>query len=236
MNIFIAEDEPLAAAKLKLFLQKLGEIDIRVFDNGVSLLACLADATPDILFLDIHMPGATGMQVMERISQSGNQRRIQIIITSAYEQYALDSFNYNVTDYLLKPYTLDRLRLALEKARNNIRLQNLDRQASAETIVIKCDGSNVIVALPDIVLIESLKDYVRIVTSDGQKFVTMGTLASFEERLPESFLRIHRSFLINLNHLEAFNSQIVKMADGSQITIGRTYREHFDEIISKNMS
>ena len=232
LNIFIAEDEPLAAAKLKLFLQKLGETDVRVFDNGVSLLARLTEETPDVLLLDIHMPGATGMQVMERIGLS-KQNTVQIIVTSAYEQYALESFNYNVTDYLLKPYTFERLRVALEKAKTNIRLRNLDKQASAEVITVRCDGKSVIIPVQDIVLLESLKDYVRIVTSDRQKRITMGTLGSFADKLPEDFVRIHRSYLININHLSEYNSQTVTMLDGSQISIGRTYREQFESILPK---
>ena len=232
LNIFIAEDEPLAAAKLKLFLQKLGETDVRVFDNGVSLLARLTEEIPDVLLLDIHMPGATGMQVMERIGLT-KQNTMQIIVTSAYEQYALESFNYNVTDYLLKPYTLERLRVALEKAKTNIRLLNLDKQTSAEVITVRCDGKSVIIPVQDIVLLESLKDYVRIVTSDRQKRITMGTLGSFADKLPEDFVRIHRSYLININHLSEYNSQTVTMLDGSQISIGRTYREQFESILPK---
>lgn len=232
MLVYIAEDEPLASAKLKLFLQKFGESDISIFDNGISLLAHLAEEQPDILFLDIHMPGATGMQVMERLSKTG-KNDIQIIITSAYEQYALDSFNFNVTDYLLKPYTLDRLRLALEKAKNNIRLKNLDKQANAQTITIRCDGRNIIIPVNDIVYLEALKDYVKIVTTDGTKRITIGTLASFENTLPSEFVRIHRSFVINVSHLIEFNSQTVIMLDGSQITIGRTYREQFDNLLLK---
>ena len=232
LNIFIAEDEPLAAAKLKLFLQKLGETDVRVFDNGVSLLARLTEEIPDVLLLDIHMPGATGMQVMERIGLT-KQNTMQIIVTSAYEQYALESFNYNVTDYLLKPYTFERLRVALEKAKTNIRLRNLDKQTSAEVITVRCDGKSVIIPVQDIVLLESLKDYVRIVTSDRQKRITMGTLGSFADKLPSDFVRIHRSYLININHLSEYNSQTVTMLDGSQISIGRTYREQFESILPK---
>ena len=232
LNIFIAEDEPLAAAKLKLFLQKLGETDVRVFDNGMSLLARLTEEIPDVLFLDIHMPGATGMQVMERIGIS-KHNAIQIIVTSAYEQYALESFNYNVTDYLLKPFTLERLHVALDKAKTNIRLRNLEKQASTEVITVRCEGKSVIIPVQDIVLLESLKDYVRIVTTGHHKHITMGTLGSFAERLPEDFVRIHRSYLVNIGHIKAFSSQTVTMIDGSQIAIGRTYREQIEAILPK---
>ena len=233
LKILIAEDEPLASAKLKMFLQKLGETDVRVFDNGISLLAYLADDVTDVLFLDIHMPGATGMQVMERLQVNNKTDKIQIIITSAYEQYAIESFNFNVTDYLLKPYTIERLSSALEKARNNIRLRILDKQTNSDTITIRCDGRSVIIPASEIVLVESLKDYVRFVTLDGQKRMTMGTLASFEEKLPSYFVRIHRSFVVNLNHIQEYNSQTVIMCDGAKISIGRTYREQIENLLLK---
>lgn len=233
MKIFIAEDEPLASAKLKLFLQKLGETNVYVFDNGLSLLAKISEEVPETLFLDIHMPGATGMQVMDLMQQKGI-KGTQIIITSAYEQYALDSFNFNVTDYLLKPYTLDRLSQALEKARTNIRLLSLDKQVNSETISFRCEGRTIIVPVSEIVSLESLKDYVRIVTTDGQKRLTLGTLGSFEERLPKEFIRVHRSFIINLNHIVEIGNQSVIMLGGVEIAIGKTYREQFGNVFLKN--
>jgi len=233
MNIYIAEDEPLASAKLKLFLQKIGEKgEIRVFDNGISLLASLQDSLPDILFLDIQMPGANGMQVLERMAEIG-LKSTQIIITSAFEQYALQSFGFSVTDYLLKPYTLDRLKQAVDKAKNNIRLQSLDKQINTCTISVRVDGRNVMIPSNEIVYLESLKDYVRIVTNDGQKRLTLGTLSSFEEKLTDDFLRVHRSFIINLNHILDFNSQTVTMLGKLEISIGKTYREQFDKLLSK---
>ncbi len=230
-RIFVAEDEPLASAKLKLFLQKLEETDVRVFDNGMSLLARLTEETPDVLFLDIQMPGATGVEVMERLKYS--EKKIQIIVTSAFEQYALESFNYNVTDYLLKPYTLDRLRVALEKAKTNIRLLQLDKQVNTESISFRCDGKTVKVPVSEIVSLESLKDYVRISGVDGQKWVTMGTMSSFEDKLPEDFIRVHRSFIVNINHIVEFNSQTITVVGGAQIAIGRTYREQFENLLPK---
>ena len=121
MKIYIAEDEPLASAKLKLFLEKLNEQgDISIFDNGISALAAIDRERPDLLFLDIQMPGMTGIDIMQRISG------IPVIVTSAYDNYAIDSFSFNATDYLLKPYTLERLKMAVEKAKKVIRLNQLD--------------------------------------------------------------------------------------------------------------
>lgn len=223
LNIFIAEDEPLAAAKLKMFLQKLGETQCMHFEDGISLLAMLEKEKPEVLFLDIQMPGATGLQVMEKINMLG-YKNIQIIITSAYDQYAIDSFNYNVTDYLLKPYTLERLESALTKAKNNIRLLNLDERINQDIITIKCEGRSVNISLNDIIYFESLKDYVKIVLHDNRKLLTLGTLSSFENRLNEDFSRVHRSYIINKKAITETDGHSVTMSNGFNISIGKTYR------------
>lgn len=226
LNIYIAEDEPLAFAKLKLFLQQTGEATlIRHFDNGVALLAALdTEAAPDLLFLDIQMPGMTGMEVLERLT--GN---FPIIITSAYEQYALPSFGFNVTDYLLKPYTPQRLAQALTKAKEQIRLHRLDQQQS--TITVKCEGKTEVLPLQDIICIESLRDYVRINLDGNRPKLVLETLSSFEQMLPETdFVRVHRSYIINIHWIVSFDRQTVGLRNGLQVPIGKTYKEQFERI------
>ena len=223
LNIFIAEDEPLASAKLKMFLQKLGETNSMIFDNGISLLAKLTEETPDILFLDIQMPGKTGMQVMEAISARG-YKNIQIIITSAFDQYAIQSFNFNVTDYLLKPYTLERLQQALAKAKNNIRLKNLDEQVNQDVITVKSDGREINIPLADILYFAALKDYTRIMLVNHNRIITLGTLSSFENKLSQDFHRIHRSFFINTKYIKEKTGHSITMTNDFVISIGKTYR------------
>lgn len=237
MKLYIAEDEPLAAAKLKLFLGKLGEDDICVFDNGISLLAAIksdfeAGTLPSAMFIDVQMPGMTGMQVLDNLKNS-SINGIQVVVTSAYDQYALESFGYNVTDYLLKPYSLDRLRQALDKVKNNIRLNALDNQSNKDVITIRSDGKNVIVPVLDIICLEALKDYVRLYTIDGQKRLVLGTLSSFEEKLPADFIRVHRSYIINISHITDFNNQSVTLHNGMAIAVGKTYREQIDKLLNK---
>jgi len=221
MKIYIAEDEPLAAAKLKLFIEKLGEgPDITHFDNGVSALAAIQREAPDVLFLDIQMPGMTGMEVLECL---GNQKS-QVIITSAYDQYALPAFGFHVTDYLLKPYTIERLGEALKKAKETIRLKQLDQQVNATTLSIRCDGRDEVVHTADIIALESLKDYVRISLNNHQHRLVLAPLSSFESQLPDEFVRIHRSFIINKQAIVAIDGNEVTMCDGSKYSVGKTYR------------
>lgn len=222
MKIYIAEDEPLASAKLKLFLEKLNEQgDISIFDNGISALAAIDRERPDLLFLDIQMPGMTGIDIMQRISG------IPVIVTSAYDNYAIDSFSFNATDYLLKPYTLERLKMAVEKAKKVIRLNQLEQENLGSQLTIRCDGKTEVLNENDILWIESLKDYVRIVTSDGKHHLTLGALSAFEQQLnPDTFARVHRSFIINLSKVKSSGAQMVTMSDGTEIPIGRKYKSN----------
>lgn len=226
MRIYIAEDEPLAAAKLKLFLEKLGEgSDLRHFDNGVTALSAVLDQVPDLLFLDIHMPGLSGMEILARLSTEPKLQNLPVIITSAYDQYAIDSFGYNVTDYLLKPFTLERLEQALRKAKQTIRLQQLQRQLDSSSLSIRCDGKTEILQTSDILLLESLKDYVRIMTRDGRSRTVLGTLTNFEEQLPASdFMRIHRSYIINVHEIQEIGPSQIRLSSGTSVPVGKTYR------------
>lgn len=222
MRIYITEDEPLAAQKLQLFLQKLGEHteDITLFDNGEKLLDALQkEPFPDLLFLDIQMPGLTGLEVLGRLQEDATQ--LKVIITSAYDQYAIDGFNFGVTDYLLKPYTLDRLRQALAKVRPE------------PVINIRCEGRTERIRVQDIVCLESNKDYTCFTLEDGRRLMTLGTLSGFEQQLPESaFARVQRSYIVGLKHVQSYNSQIVLLSTGVEVPIGKTYRESFSAAIS----
>jgi len=222
MKIYIAEDEPLAAAKLKLFLEKLGEgQDVSTFDNGISVLAAIDRELPDLLFLDIQMPGMSGMEVLQRT------QGLPVIITSAYDQYAIDSYNLNVTDYLLKPYTLDRLKSAIDKGKKIIRLNQLDEQDKGLLITIRVDGSTEKFNSSEILYFESLKDYVKVVMTNNRTRLTLGRLNGFEEQLSNvSFIRVHRSYLINSQKIASQSAASFIMADGKEIPIGRKYKQN----------
>ncbi|MBP5499661.1 MAG: response regulator transcription factor [Bacteroidales bacterium] len=224
MRIFIAEDEPLAAQKLQLFLQKLGEEDTTVFDNGANLVEALKTTPkPDLLFLDIQMPGLTGIEVLQHLQtpeqQKGN-KELKVIITSAYDQYAIDGFNFGVADYLLKPYTLDRLRQALAKVRPE------------QVINIRVEGRTVPIRVTDIVSLSAQKDYTEFTLADGQKLLTIGTLTGFEQQLPAMlFSRIQRSYLVGLRHVKNYSASVVSLTTSEELPIGRTYRDSFRQAL-----
>lgn len=222
MRIYITEDEPLAAQKLLLFLQRLGEQleNITLFENGEKLMEALRQPSlPDLLFLDIQMPGMTGLEVLSQLQAETNM--LKVIITSAYDQYAIDGFNFGVTDYLLKPYTLDRLRQALAKVRPE------------PVINIRCEGRTERIRVQDIVCLESNKDYTCFTLDDGRRLMTLGTLSGFEQQLPESsFARVQRSYIVGLKHVQSYNSQRVVLSSGDEVPIGKTFRDSFSSAIS----
>lgn len=231
MIIFIAEDEPLAAQKLQFFLQKLGERaeDISIFDNGAMLVQAIdSGRVPALLFLDIQMPQMTGLEVLSRLQALGLDT--QVIITSAYDRYAIDGFNYGVTDYLLKPYTLDRLRQALAK----VRTAPVQEVHATPTIDIRCEGRTERIRVADIVCLQADKDYTQITLSDGRRLSTLGTLTSFEQQLPtQDFIRVQRSHIIALSHVRSYSSQSVTLTTGDTVPIGKTYRDAVEERIAK---
>lgn len=224
MRIYIAEDEPLAAQKLKLFLQKLGESaeDITHFGNGAMLVEALHDDqhAPDLIFLDIQMPQMTGIEVLGHMQQAMGQQAPKVIITSAFERYAIDGFNFGVIDYLLKPYTLERLRQALSKVRVE------------PTIDLRSEGQTLRIRVADIVCLEALKDYTQFSLSDGRRITTLGTLSSYEQQLPsQSFVRVQRSHVIAIRHILSYSSQSVCLTTGIEVPIGKTYRDAFTDRI-----
>ena len=236
MKIYIAEDEPLAAAKLKLFLEKAGVGgDITYFSDGEKLQEALklGPTMPDVIFLDIQMPNLTGLEflmILHQQSLTQGKRKPDIIITTAFDQYAIDGFNYGVTDYLLKPYTLDRLRQALNKV-------HYEPQASSElpeaVLGIRCEGRIECLKVADIVCLVALKDYTQFRMADGSSYNTLGTLSGFEQQLPaHQFARVQRSYIVGLKHVRSYNSQSLILSTGEEVPLGKTYRESFESFIN----
>jgi DNA-binding LytR/AlgR family response regulator len=228
LHIYIIEDEPLAAEKLRLFVRRAEpDCDVRIFHDGLNALSALQDEVPELIFLDIEMPGLTGIELLERLQP---QRRPQVIITSAYEKYALAGFQLSVTDYLLKPYTYERLVAALGKAKEALRLRDLDSSARRRTLTFRSDLRTEVVDMAQIIYVEAMKDYVRIVTPQ-RKMMTQQTLSAIEELLPaDTFLRIHRSYIVNREHVVSYSSGEVTLSDGTTLGIGKTYREQVKNV------
>lgn len=227
INCIIADDEPLARNVIKNHISRLERLQVvAVCTNGAEAFSAMRERYADLIFLDIQMPQVSGLDLLRTV-----RKRPAVIITTAYKEFALDGFDLNVLDYLVKPISFERFLQAIDKYENWITPGHNDRvQVLTDTslvssepfIYVKTEKERVKIELQEILYIEGIKDHIRINTlNDG--IVTYQTLNYFEERLPDSlFLRIHRSFIIGTNHINSFSASKIKIGDAS-FTIGRTY-------------
>jgi two-component system LytT family response regulator len=229
------DDEPLALDLISDYISKLPFLTlVQTTTSAIEGLQLLQSENIDLVFLDIQMPEITGLQFLKIANN-----RCRIILTTAYSEYAVDGFEHNVIDYLLKPFSFERFYKAAEKAKLAVeQLQVLTgkEQVPADNsfIFIKTDSKIVKVDLPDILFIEGLKDYISIITRQD-KLVTLQNLKIMEEGLPpELFSRVHKSYIIALNKIDSIEKNRIFIGN-HVIPIGETYREiFFKTIAAKN--
>jgi DNA-binding LytR/AlgR family response regulator len=233
LKCMIIDDEPLAIQLLANHISKISFLELAsTFTNPMEGLISFNSAPVNLIFLDIQMPQLTGIQFMKLL-----QNRAQVIITSAYEQYAIDGFEHNVTDYLLKPISFDRFYKAVEKAYN---LTNPAHQlesnqniypATGGYIFVKVETKMVRVELDDILFIEGLKNYVSIFTRT-KRIVALQVMKQLEEILPpDRFLRVHKSYIVAVDKINSVERQEIYIND-KIIPIGITYQEPFFKMLN----
>ncbi|MCB2220520.1 MAG: LytTR family DNA-binding domain-containing protein [Bacteroidetes bacterium] len=222
----IVDDEPLAIDALSMLIQKFEDLEIAgVCSDAFQAHEFLRTHQIDLMFLDIQMPEISGINFLESLPSPPH-----VIFTTAHREYALDAFELNVVDYLLKPISQQRLMKAINKyyqlaiGRGHM---NVDKTMTEETIdkflYVKADRKTVKIPIHDILFIEGLKDYVRIITTD-QNVITHKSLADLEQTLPESaFSRVHRSYIVALDKITSFTAEDVEIGK-EEIPIGRTYK------------
>ncbi|MFH6602083.1 LytR/AlgR family response regulator transcription factor [Maribacter algicola] len=221
LKAIVVDDEPLAVDVLKNYIDQIKELHLaKTFSNAIDAYTYVQANHLDIIFLDINMPVLGGLDFLENLKV-----KPMVVITSAHEEYALKSFELEVIDYLVKPIPFPRFLKAVNRI---IELKNPKgdpSQASSEKahIFIKVDKKKLQkIHLNDILVVESLKDYIRIKTKTD-KFIIHKTLGSFTDELPaDRFLRIHRSFTIALDKVDAVEGNSLEV-DGIRYTIGRSY-------------
>lgn len=232
---FIVDDEPIAIDILNTYLNRLEGFAVKAsFTNPIQAFEALQHARIDLLFLDIQMPELTGLDLLKSLHQ-----RPEVILTTAYRKFALDGYELDVVDYLLKPVSFERFLKAVDKFHARVGKASAGGVATTVgpdeslSIFVRADRKNIKIPLSDILYLESLKDYVRIVTAGG-KILTKQTLTHFEEHLPaDRFLRTHRSFLVARDKVTALSAHGMEI--GKQlIPVGRQYKQQVADNILKN--
>jgi DNA-binding LytR/AlgR family response regulator len=220
----IIEDEPLALEKTSGFVNKVPFLQLSAtFDNALSGLNYLNNNNVDLLFLDINMDELSGIELLES-SKINNQ----VIITTAYQEYALKGYDLKVTDYLLKPFSFNRFLQAVNKAQENIAHRNSD--SAPDFIFVKTEYRLEKIMLNEITYIEGMRDYRRIHT-DNKRVMTLQNFTEFEKLIPSNIVcRVHKSYMVAINKIVSIERNRIKIA-GQLIPISETYKEHFFQII-----
>ena len=218
IKCIVVDDEPLAVSLLGSYVEKI-PFFVLVFstENPIEALEYIRKNEADLIFLDIQMSELTGINFMKIVGD-----KMKYILTTAYAEYALEGYEHNVIDYLLKPITFDRFQKSALKAQE--RFPNETSQNSY--FFIKSSGQQHKINFDEILYIESIKDYVNIKT-DNQEYIVLDTLKSLENQLPENFARVHKSFILNLDKIEKIDVRNVFLNSGKEIPIGETYKSEF---------
>ncbi len=230
IKCLIIEDEPLAAEVLSDYIDDVPHLTLMgICEDAIYASSFLKEHSVDLIFLDIHLPKLKGLDFLKTLIHPP-----KVILTTAYHQYALQGYEHNVVDYLLKPIDFERFLQAVQKI--DFQTKMVDRTAETKNIqkpfrFFRVNKRNVKVFLDEIRYVESLKEYVRIHTAKD-RLVTKFQIGELEAELKDTnLIRIHRSFLVAKDKIEAYSSSSVEI-DGQQIPIGRTYREDVIKILS----
>lgn len=213
------DDEPLALQIISHYCEQIDFVSLeKTFTSQSEALKHMRKFPVDLLFLDIQMPNKNGIDFYKLLEND-----VIVIFTTAHSEYAVEGFNVNATDYLLKPFPFERFETALQKARNEFNFRN---STSVQThLMIRADYKLNRVEFDDIIMIEGLDDYVQIHLRNSHKIVARISMKNMMAKLPENkFIRVHRSFIIPLNQIKSIQHKSIQIGDFS-VPIGETYRE-----------
>jgi DNA-binding LytR/AlgR family response regulator len=233
LKCIIVDDEPLAIEILESYIAKIDQLEIAgTFRNAVSAFTFLQSNAVDLIFLDIQMPKLTGIDFLKTLKDPP-----KVIFTTAFRDYAVDGFELEVVDYLLKPIPFERFLKAVAKVMHtpaavSTPLPAKPEIATEDFVYFKVDKKMVKTRMSEILFIESIKDYVKVRTVE-KDIITQQKISYLEESLPkELFLRVHRSFIVNVSKVDAYSATDIELGK-HQVPIGRNYKNDVGKVLSK---
>jgi DNA-binding LytR/AlgR family response regulator len=234
IKCIIVDDEPLAIEIVESYVQKVEQLQlVSTFRNAVSAFTFLQQHSVDLIFLDIQMPKLSGIDFLKTLKHPP-----KVIFTTAFREYAIEGFELEIVDYLLKPIPFDRFLKAVAKVLHQPSPSPgtpvKQEVISDNYVYFKVDKKMIKTKMAEVLYIESIKDYVKVITS-GKEIVTQQKISYLEESLPRAqFLRIHRSFIVNLEKIDAYSATDVEIGKHN-IPIGRNYKNDVMKILAKNI-
>jgi DNA-binding LytR/AlgR family response regulator len=224
LNCIIVEDEPLAVERATTYIKKLPFLNLlATFDNAPDALIFLKTNKVELLFLDIHLGAMSGIELLEKSNIES-----QVILTTAYHEYALKGFDLKVSDYLLKPYTLERFIQAVERVQAHF--EKNEKTKEKTFIFIKVEYRLEKIFLDDIIYIEGMGDY-RCIHTKEKKLMTLQTFSELEQEIPAHLVcRVHKSYMVALDKIHSIEKERIKIAS-KYIPISETYKTRFFELL-----
>lgn len=235
LSCIIIDDEPLAQDLLQKYTSRLGFLELTtVFDNAVEALSQVETLRPDIILLDVNMPEMSGIEFLKTFSNF----QPAVILTTAYSEYALEGFEHNVADFILKPIVFERFVKAINKAREKIGAGTVVPAEAAEPqrmLLIKENKRFIRVALDDVLFVEGMKDYLKIHTKT-KVIITHMTMTKMETMLDDAtFLRVNRSYIVQKAAIKAITGNTIETVNNAELAIGVNYRESIRKMTDKGM-
>ena len=241
------DDEPLALRQIKSYIERIPDLElVQLCSSAISAKDVLENEKIDLMFVDINMPDLNGVSFVKSLSSSP-----MVIFTTAYAEYAIESYRLDAVDYLLKPFSFEEFSRAVAKAKSLYELMKLrDKQSQVdssvvdnasggednESISIKADYKVTMVRFADIIFIESVGEYVRLHLTNAPAITTLFRLKNMETALPsDKFMRVHRSYIVNLGHVSGYSRSRVMLDNGEYVPVSVNYRDSFRKYIERSM-
>ena len=232
MTCIIVDDEPLAVKLIESYVAKTPDLKLLgSYTDSVEAITAIKENPADLLFLDIQMPDINGMELARLIPE-----KTRVIFTTAFKEYAFESYEVSALDFLLKPIRYNKFIAAVEKARKWFSHETESAPAERDSVFIRVDGELRQLNVSDIMYVSGMKDYVVFYLDDGSKLVTHLTMKAVEDMLPTSdFLRIHRSYIVALKKIRSVDRNNCVYIGKEIIHVTDAFREPFDAYLQKNM-
>lgn len=239
MNIrcIAVDDEPMALDKLKNYIQRIPYLELAAVCEGTyEAMQVMASEQVDALFIDINMPDVNGLEFVRALADPP-----LVVFTTAYAEYAVDSYKVRAVDYLLKPFGFEDFQRACGNILKQWNLLHLDTSSQAapeiqekDFLYLKVDYRYVRVALDDIIYIEGMNEYLKVHIISGDPLLTHTTFRQINECLPDHFLQVHRSYVVNMKHVKEVERSIILMTDGTRISVSDSNKENFMQYLQEH--
>lgn len=228
MNVLIVDDEPIARDILKAYVSRMNHLNmVAECSNAVEADKYLSSNKVDIMLLDINMPEVSGLDLLRKLPSPPS-----VILTTAYSEFAVESYELNVVDYLLKPFSFQRFAAAIAKV-EEAQIATIADETTSNTFFVKSDGKLVKIDVNELLFVEGVKDYVKLHTPSKQVLVH-STMKNMEEQLStyQTIVRVHKSHLINMEHIQEVEGNMIHLNDHT-VVIGNTYKDNFFRLFDK---